>query len=187
MRLLLAVVSGGALSGCVVGGGENTWAFSDPASITASVSSGEIAVSSSEDSGARISWEGGGFGENAWPDVEDLDGDVVVDADGGLLGGGELDIQAPAGTPLILAVERGSVTVTLDHPASIDVCVGAGEVSLFLPEGSYDIDSRVGAGEISSGIVDEPGAEHRITACVGAGEIFIGATELEEPEELVGP
>jgi len=38
-----------------------------------------------------------------------------------------------------------------------------------------------------SGIADEPGAEHRITACVGAGEIFIGETELEEPEELVEP
>lgn len=180
---MLLMLSG--LMGCVVGGGESAWSFDAPGSITATVANGEVNVQSSEDATAVISWEGGGFGKNAWPDVREQGGDVVADADGGLLGGGELNILSPAGTPLILTVERGSVEVTLDQPASIDACVAAGDITLRLPEGSYDIDEHIGAGSLSEGILSEPGAEWEINVCMGAGSIDIEAyVPLEEPTQL---
>ena len=73
------------------------------------------------------------------------------------------------------AIERGEINPGVDiellAPADIDACVGAGELSIGMPEGSYDLQVQAGAGEVDLRLVNDPSAEHSIRACAGAGEI----------------
>ena len=158
--------------GCVVGGGETYWEFEAPTAVSVMLASGEIDVRSVDDEVARIWWEGGGFGDNARPEVKRSDSGVVfVDADGGLLGGGEVRVGLPAGVGIEAILDRGEVDVGLQAPSDVAACVAAGEVSIGVPAGGYRLDLGVGAGSLTTEIYDDPGAPFEIAACVGAGEV----------------
>lgn len=160
------------LVACVVGGGERSWQFGDAGAISIELDGGEVLVTNSADRTTWVEFDGGGIGEVANPDVWQ-DGDCVfVDADGGL-GGGELFAEVPEGTSIEARLDRGELTVVLDAPADVDVCVGAGEVTIEVPPGAYALDVDVGAGEVSTDITNDPGAVHTIRACAGAGEVTV--------------
>jgi hypothetical protein len=169
------------LLGCVVGGGSWDWSFDNPEGVSAFVANGEISVTSTEDNTAVVEWEGGGFGKSARPEVGQNDNVVVIDADGGVAGGGELSIEAPAGIFLDLTVDNGSIKVDIDAPASIMSCVGAGDTQIRVPAGAYDLELAVAAGAtVTEGIVDDPSSPFVIQVCVGAGSILIeGVREAE--------
>ena len=165
-------------SGCLiqVGGGETAWQFDAPAKVEVLVSNGDIDVVSAPGATLFAAWDGGGFGENARPDVFEMsDGTLVLDANGGLLGGGTMTVEVPDGTDLDLVVERGAIDVQLDNPANIGACVAAGSISLGLPPGPYELDVGIGVGAIDSDIWHEPGAPWRVEVCLGAGDVDIYA------------
>ncbi|MEM6926573.1 MAG: hypothetical protein AAF602_06580 [Myxococcota bacterium] len=162
------------LTGCIVevGGGEREWRFVDPPEVMAEVSNGDIRVRSALDDELLARWDGGGFGDNARPDVVELaDGTIRIDADGGLAGGGTMELEVPDGTALDLTVDRGSIDVELDAPASIYACAGAGRVGITVPPGPYRLELGAGIGVIDNGIVDDPTAPYTLEVCVGAGEV----------------
>lgn len=164
------------LLGCVMGGGTRAWSFEDASLVSAFVENGEISVQSSEEDVTVVHWDGGGVGESAWPRVHVSDGHVVVDADGGLLGGGDLSISVPKGVDLDLVLDRGSIEVDLDAATSVSSCLGAGDTSIHLPAGRYAMDIVVAAGSIvSEELIDDPNSTFAIHACVGAGSLEIEA------------
>jgi len=162
------------MSGCLVevGGGQQEWSFRAPPAVEVEVANGDIRVGSSFDDELVARWDGGGLGDNARPDVFELsDGTIVIDADGGIAGGGTIDLEVPDGTALDLRVDRGSIDVSLDSPTSIFACAGAGRVGLALPPGPYRLELGAVVGVIENQIVDDPGAPYTIEVCVGAGEV----------------
>lgn len=167
-RSLLGLV---LLGGCAVGGSESETHFSGVTSLSLSLGSGEIYLSSSEDAQTVVRYDGGGIGRSARPEIEmSEDGALTVDG-GGLFGGGDFDIALVPGVPITADLERGELTIELLYPSDIDACVGAGELSIGLPEGSYDLQIAAGAGEVEIGLVNDPSAEYSVRACAGAGEI----------------
>lgn len=173
-RIFFGFVMVVAASGCIVevGGGEGEWRFVQPPMVEVEISNGDIEVVSSRSNEMIARWEGGGLGDNARPDVVELsDGTVRVDADGGIAGGGTMRVEVPMGTDLNLTVDRGSIDVFLDEPASVFACAGAGYVGLTMPPGPYRLELGAGIGVIDNGIVDEPTAPYTLEVCVGAGEV----------------
>jgi len=165
-RLFLSV----AVVGC--GGGDQSWSYDGVKAVDLAVSSGEIEVLTSDDGQTHVEWSGGGVGDNARPDVWlDGNGTLVVDAAGGILGGGELSVWVPAQVGVHAHAARGEVSVILANPSDVHGCVGAGEVSVAVPAGLYFIDAAVGAGSIDSDLVHDPEAEWTLSACAGAGEV----------------
>jgi hypothetical protein len=171
MRSLgLGFVVCGAM-GCVVGGTEGVHEFGSASALTVELGNGEVLIVSSPDESLRVHYDGGGIGRAARPEIEqDSSGAVWVDG-GGPLGGGELEIEVPAGIPVTAEVDSGEITIELSSPANIDACVGAGELSIGVPAGSYNLQVQAGAGEVDLGLVNDPSAEYSIRACAGAGEI----------------
>jgi len=164
-------------TGCVVGGGQQSYEFHDLSGITIELGNGEVMVDGSHDAccATELTLDLGGVGSRtARGDVEvGDDGWLMVDARG-LLGGGEIDARVPAGLPVEVLVERGEAQIELDAPADVYACVAAGEVYIEVPEGAYDLDLGGGAGQVSTeGVVHDPDAPHRIGACVGAGEVSV--------------
>ncbi len=164
-----------AATGCIVevGGGERTWTFEEPHALQVRLSSGDLEVESVPGDELTVHWEGGGLGDNAAPDVRDDEGWVVLDANGGPLGGGSIEVEVPDGTSLDLSVERGSLDVELYAPADIYACVGAGSIRLDVAPGPYELDVGVGVGVIGTDIWHEAGASYRIEICLGAGDVEI--------------
>jgi hypothetical protein len=164
------------------GGGDQSWTFDDVSAVDLEVSSGEITVVPSLDGRAHVSWSGGGVGDNARPDVILLDnGTLIVDAAGGILGGGELEVEVPEGASVRAHAQRGEVDIALSMPADVDACVGAGEVTIAVPAGGYYIDASLGAGKLSGELVHDPDARHTLSVCAGAGEISLEV--YEDPEQ----
>lgn len=173
-NLMGAGLAGAVAVACIVevGGGEREWSFDAPPAVQAEVANGDLRVTTSPDATLFARWDGGGLGDNARPDVVELfDGTIVIDADGGVAGGGTLDIEAPAGTDLELVVDRGAIDVQIDAPSNIFACAGAGRVALSVPPGPYRLELSAAIGVIDSEIRDEPGAPYTIEVCVGAGEV----------------
>jgi len=163
-------------TGCVVqvGGGQAEWTFRSPSAVEIDVANGDIRVASSYDDRLVARWDGGGLGDNAHPDVHELsDGTIVIDANGGVAGGGTVEVDVPGGTELALTVDRGSIDVRLDEPADIFACAGAGSVSLDVPPGPYRLELGAVVGVIDNGILDVPDAPYTIEVCVGAGDVQI--------------
>lgn len=158
-------------TGCVVGGSDTQDTFSGVTALSVELGNGEVYISSSDDGLAHVHYEGGGVGRSAFPErTQDPQGALSVDG-GGLLGGGDLWVEVPEGVPVTAEVERGELTIELLAPADINACVAAGELSIGVPAGAYDIQVAAGAGAVGVGLQSDPNAEHSIRACAGAGEI----------------
>jgi len=167
-------------TGCVVGGGEQTYRYDGLTGITIELGSGEVEVLGQPDGccETEVNLDLGGVGQKAARgDLEvGPDGWLTVDAKG-LLGGGDILAFVPAGLPVEVLVDRGDVLVALERPADVHACAAAGEVTIEVPEGAYDLDLRGGAGEVSTeGVVHDPSAVHTIVGCVGAGELSVVGT-----------
>lgn len=160
-------------TGCVVGGGDQGWTFERPTSVVVQVGSGSIDVVSSPDDQLRAWWEGGGFGDNASPDVYEEGGVVWIDANGGVLGGGEVRVEVPAGTSMDLEVARGEIHTALTEQASIEACVAAGEVSLGVAPGPYVLDLAIGLGHLESELWHDPTSPYRLSACTAVGDLHV--------------
>ena len=171
------------LVGCVVGGGEeSSWTFDEVTAVDVSMKSGGITIWSAHEDQLAIWYDGGGLGGAARPEVFQADGTVVVDGRGGL-GGGNLEIEVPAGVPITAILDRGDMNILLDVPSDIDACLAAGELSIGVPPGPYDIEVEAGAGRVSIELEDDPDAEHFIRACAGAGEIRLYETEPDAHDD----
>jgi hypothetical protein len=173
MRLLTVVMA----TGCVVGGGEQTYHFDDLAGVRIELGSGDVEVFGEEDRhGSEITLDIGGVGKkNARGEllVGD-DGWLTVDANGGFMGGGDIEAWLPAGMPVEVFVERGDATVFLERPADVVACVAAGSVTIEVPMGAYRLDLNGGAGAVSTQDVwGDDEAVHSIEACVGAGDVDV--------------
>ena len=178
MKGWIGVVAVAMSVGCVfaVGGGESEWSFTSPTRAEVQVANGDINARSSLDDRLVVRWDGGGLGDNARPDVRELaNGTVIIDADGGIAGGGTVDLDVPPGTTLDLVVDRGSIDVMLDEPTSLFACVGAGSIDITVPEGPYRLEVGAGIGVISTGIIPDPSAPYVIEVCVGAGDVQINS------------
>lgn len=166
----------GLIAGCIVqvGGGEAEWSFLAPSAVQVDVGNGDIHVVSSFDDRLVVRWDGGGFNENAYPDVVELaDGTIDVDANGGIAGGGTVDLELPTGTDLELLVDRGSIEVRLDEPTNLFACAGAGSIDIAMPPGPYRLELGAMLGVIDNGIVDDPNGPYTIEVCLGAGDVTL--------------
>ena len=161
-----------AAIGCAVGGSEREFTFDDAIGLTIELGSGDVVVESSADEVLYVTYDGGGLGKAARPDVYQEDGEVFVDART-LLGGADIEALAPAAVPLDIQVDRGDIDVELAASASVHACVGAGSVSIGVPAGEYRLDLDVGAGSISSEIVDRADAPYTLSVCAGAGSVDV--------------
>ena len=157
--------------GCIVGGGDGTWTFTDATELWVSIASGNVDVTPSGDTNTIVTYDGGGVGRAARPDVsEDDAGRVTVDGHG-QLGGGDITAQVSDGVAITAQVDRGDIDIELQAPADVDACVAAGSVSIGLPAGSYAFDLDMGVGAIGVEFVDDPSADHTVHVCVGAGSV----------------
>lgn len=169
---LLAMVT----TGCVIRGTDRDWTFDDATSLHLELGSGDVDVVNSVDGTTHVAYDGGGVGKSGRPNVNQRDdGSVVADARN-VLGGGDFTAEMAEGIPLTVIVDRGDVTIELDVASDVDACVGAGDVSIGVPPGTYDLQLDAGVGTIDLAIVDEPGAAHVIHACAGAGSLDIHPT-----------
>jgi hypothetical protein len=162
------------LSGCTVGGGAQDWSFEDVRSVEVNLGSGDANVRALFDERTTsVTYSGGGVGsDNIRPDVTFTDGFLVIDADGGALGGGDVDVFLPAGVDIAVWVKRGAANVYSEEPANIWACTIAGEVSIGAPPGRYDLELGVAAGAISeAGFTHDENAPKSIGACVAAGAV----------------
>ncbi len=167
--------------GCVVGGGTQVHRYDDLEGIAIELGSGDVAVWGEADraSETEVLLDLGGIGQDTARGTLTLqpNGWLHVDARGGPLGGGDIEAWVPAGLPVEVLVERGDVDVVQERPADVNACAAAGSVHIEVPAGGYRLDLDGGAGSIeSSGVWDEPGAKHVITACFGAGDVEVVGT-----------
>src|SRR5687768_1110191 len=96
-------------SGCIVGGGEGSWAFPGAAGLYVSLGNGDVHVGSSADDLTHVAYDGGGIGRAAHPHV-DQDGAGLVTVDGrGALGGGDVTASVADGIPVTALVDRGDI------------------------------------------------------------------------------
>lgn len=161
------------LVGCVVGGGDRSWVFDGATALHVELASGSIVVTPSMDDRLRLAFDGGGVGQPARPVVDQLDdGTVTLLASDGI-GGGDVDARVPAGIPIEAELDQGDISVTLEAPADVFLCVAAGSVDLVVPPGDYRLDLDVGAGSISAGVVESEGADHLLSVCAGAGDVTV--------------
>lgn len=168
--LLLPLLAAGCL--IEVGGGSTQWDFEDATALEIRLSSGDVTITSTSGPDVEVYWEGGGVGDNARPEVStDRFGRVRVDANGGLLGGGSIEVALPAGIDVDVQVERGAIDAHLDAPTNIFACTGAGSITLGVAPGPYELDLGVGVGVIDSDVWHEPGAPYTIEVCLGAGDV----------------
>jgi hypothetical protein len=164
------------LGGCIVGGGDQDWAFdaADVTEVSVELSSGDVHIEPGDGEEIEVSWSGGGVSLDAMPTVEVIDGLLVVDADCGLACGGDLRVTLPAGVPTFARLERGDLHIEQDEGVDIDACVGAGDLHIYVPEGGYCLDLDAGAGSVDmDGIWQDEQAKGFISACVGAGDLQV--------------
>jgi hypothetical protein len=172
---MIAFLSMSSMMGCVVGGGEEEWAFdaADVERVEIWHSAGEVEIAPGEGE-ATVSWSGGGLSTKALPTVELAEGLLRVDASCGVACGGELLLVVPEDVALALTVERGEALVELPGSSAISACVSAGELELVVDRGGWALDLDVAAGELDvEGVFDDEQAQRRLQACVGAGELSV--------------
>lgn len=176
------------LTGCMVGGGTQEWNLEGVQRLEVLHGAGDLHIQSTLDAaeGTWVFWDGGGIGnDNVRPEVWVEDGIGYVDANGGPLGGGDLDIHTPLGVDLVVKLERGDAALWLQAPANIDACVAAGALSIGVPAGVYDLELDGAAGALNStGLQHDPDAEHGIRACVAAGELEVYDIESHPDHQL---
>lgn len=162
------------LTACAVGGGELSLDVAeDIHTVALTMENGEINVIDGGDS-VLLDWEGGGVAEDQLVDYGVEDGVFWFDAGCALSCGGELTVQVPEGTDLLLCLDRGEINVDLEQAADVEALLRTGEVSLTVPEGDYDLDMRLGIGELSAhGITDRPDADTRLRVELGVGEVSV--------------
>lgn len=166
-------VLGAVAAGCVVGGAELVYEFPDATSLGLELANGSVVVDDTFDGPTTVEWDGGGIGDAATPEVREArDGAVTVDARG-QLGGGDLAAHVVPGLPVRVLLDRGDVTVDLEAPSDLDLCVGAGSVDVTLPPGEYDLDVDLGAGSVDLEVPDTDGAAFSVRVCQGAGDVRI--------------
>jgi hypothetical protein len=175
MRTPLMLIT--LLAGCMVGGGDQSFAVADDVhTVEVELSSGDVQIrTDTEATGVLVMYSGGGIGADAVrPDVSVLSGHLSVDAAAGLFSGGDLEVVIPIGVAVIARVDRGSIAIDLDEAADISACVGAGSVEIAVPTGRWDLDLDAGAGSVAiHDVQDDSAAPDRIHACVGAGDIAV--------------
>jgi hypothetical protein len=166
------------VSGCVVGGGEQTHRFEDLEGIFIELGSGDVEVWGTEDRGAttEVQLDLGGVGRDTARGTLTVrdDGWLHVDARGGPLGGGHIEARVPAGLPVEVLVERGDIDIVQELPADLYGCAAAGSVHMEVPAGGYQLELDGGAGAIDTrGVWHDPDADHTLHGCFGAGDVDI--------------
>ena len=162
------------LTACAVGGGELTLDITeDVDTIALTLENGEITVIDGADS-VLLEWEGGGVSEDSLFDYGVEEGLFWFDAGCALSCGGELTVQVPSGTEVLICLDRGEVSVDLQERANVEALLHTGEVSLSVPSGEYDLDLRLAVGELSAhGVTDRADADHGLRVEVAVGEASI--------------
>ena len=166
------------LAGCAVGGGERDWS-ADVDRLELRLGSGEITVDTAPGiTETLVHWEGGGLGDSGFPQAEEVDGVLRIDAKGSFIGGGEITVVLPEGVDVAVWLDRGEIDIALQAPANVLGCLAAGEVSIGVPGGAYRLDVPMAVGEVSvEGITHDGNAPYAISACVAAGELNVYALE----------
>ncbi|QKJ20682.1 hypothetical protein [Microbacterium hominis] len=74
-----------------------------------------------------------------------------------------------------LQVSAGSIEgeLTGDQPDALVLDVSAGSLRLTVPDGRYDVDAEVSAGDFDSRLDESPGAQSTVEASLSAGEIVL--------------
>ena len=116
------------LPACVVGGGERSWSFEEARAVSVELANGSVDVMTHDEDHVRIEWSGGGVGNGGVPDCSLVDGVVKVDANGGLLSGGDFWITVPERLMFSADSRRSQKLTTL----SIDELIGSKSCSSIL-------------------------------------------------------
>lgn len=88
---------------------------------------------------------------------------------------GRADVELAGVEKASYEVTAGRVTSTLtdNAPRAVKIEVSAGNLSLTLPDGTYDLRREVSAGSLDSSLREDPGSRNRITAQVSAGSVTL--------------
>ncbi|MBQ1048706.1 DUF4097 family beta strand repeat protein [Micromonospora sp. C51] len=124
------------------------------------VGSGDVRVAAATDA-VRVETGSGNI------EVYDVTAAVVMRASSGDVTGSRLGGRVDA------EAKSGNVTLELDKPASARAHASSGNVELAVPEGAYQVRSRVGSGEIELGVTHDPSAAAVLDLRTGSGDITV--------------
>ncbi|MFF5218453.1 DUF4097 domain-containing protein [Micromonospora sp. NPDC000442] len=100
-------------------------------------------------------------------EVHDVTASVVMRASSGDATGSRLGGRVDAET------KSGNITLELDKPASARAHASSGNVDLTVPEGAYQVRSKVGSGQIELGVAHDPSATSVLDLRTGSGDITV--------------
>jgi hypothetical protein len=124
------------------------------------VGSGDVRVAAATDT-VRVETGSGNI------EVYEVTAPVVMRASSGNVTGSRLGDSVDAET------NSGNVTLELDKPASVRAHASSGNVDLTVPEGAYQVRSRVGSGQIELGVTPDPSATTALDLRTGSGDITV--------------
>lgn len=152
-----------SLIGCVVGGGEQSFEVMEPVeAVHVELENGEIDIVAVDREGVFVDWEGGGISDEDLFTADVVDGALVISSTCTVACGGELYVEVP-------------------HDTDLCVQLAAGELSIEVEPGGWDLELDMGAGELSVvDVHDDPDADRSICAVVAAGELSVRGIAADE-------
>jgi hypothetical protein len=76
--------------------------------------------------------------------------------------------------PVVAKVNSGEAHVTLRTPGSVTAQVDSGDLGLVVPQGDYQVRSKVGSGDLNNGgVANVPGAKNILDLRIGSGDLSV--------------
>ncbi|WP_020541794.1 DUF4097 family beta strand repeat-containing protein [Nonomuraea coxensis] len=100
-----------------------------------------------------------------------LSGDVKVH-----VGSGDVDAADLTGKTVV--ADAGSGNVELKYataPTSAQLKTGSGDISLFVPDGAYDVSTDVGSGDVKVSVKNDRSSPNKISLRAGSGNVSVSA------------
>ncbi|TDN91397.1 DUF4097 family beta strand repeat-containing protein [Microbacterium sp. BK668] len=103
--------------------------------------------------------------------------EASVDAVDASVAAGSADLAFDGAREASFSLSAGSLQAELTgaQPRSVQVSVSAGSLDLVVPEGAYDVQSDVSAGDFDNRIGSDPDADSTVTVQVSAGRATLDA------------
>ncbi|MEU0567075.1 DUF4097 family beta strand repeat-containing protein [Nonomuraea sp. NPDC005983] len=101
--------------------------------------------------------------------LRSLTGPVEVET-----GSGDVDGSGLGGTKILAKSGSGGVELKcVAVPDSAELRSGSGDVVLHVPQGTYDVDARAGAGDETVSVKTDSASPHKLTLNAGSGDVSV--------------